>query len=109
MSCDLTDPRKTWKNINNILYNIDSIEVDPCEKIIVSGLTLTDKTVIADHFNESFVSTATTVKKLIRFDTRSAEYYRDIDDYQINSPFVGIETSEEEILNIISNLKFFGC
>jgi hypothetical protein len=101
----MSDSRKTWKNINNLLANRDSLTTETCQKICINGQIITEKLEIANNFNDFFVNVASTIKNSITPNPPLDDYYRNLENYQITSPAELSETSEKEIFEIISNLK----
>jgi hypothetical protein len=102
---NMNDQRKTWKNINNLLTNRNSLAVESCQKLNVNGLFVTDKSLIATEFNTFFVNVSSKIKESIAPNPPFDDIYQKLGELQINSGCEVSETSETEFLAIIANLK----
>jgi hypothetical protein len=99
----LNDPRKTWQNINTILFNKTSSHGSSCTLLSENGIPVSNPNAIADHLNNFFVNVA--VNNTIRNNNTSSSLNDHVLPYQINKNFICPSVTEDEITLIINNLK----
>ncbi|CRL03080.1 CLUMA_CG016606, isoform A [Clunio marinus] len=103
ISENITDLRKTWKYLNNIIYNRDTLsnDSDDVSLITLNGKNLTNKHSITEAFNRHFVTVASNIKASLPTTNFDPMFH----DFDISDAFIDTATSEDEILTIIDNMR----
>jgi hypothetical protein len=104
---DSTDLKSFWCHVNNLLANRDKKPYDSCQSLQIGSTNITNKLKICEEFNIHFSSVAERIKNSITIDPFYFNLIHDTEDYIIKFPFDidQLESTEEDFLNIIANLK----
>ncbi|CRL03416.1 CLUMA_CG016633, isoform A [Clunio marinus] len=102
---NLSDPKKTWKKINSLLTNTNMMKMENCVKLKIDDIVVDNRFQIADEFNKHFVMVAKNIKDIIASKIINSTSFQSLDDYEIKHQFDFPLSDENEILNVISNLK----
>jgi hypothetical protein len=103
---NLDNPRKTWQNINSILYNKPHNPDTSCSSLVENGISVTNPNAIADHLNNFFIN----ISNLIASNVKTSDIHTTFSDhnipsYQISHNFICPAVTEDETKIIIANLK----
>lgn len=98
----LNDIKKTWQTINALLSR-GKPSTTP-DKLVVEGTTITDETLMAEHFNNFFASVGPNLANEI---PPSNKHYTDYLSHSnsVTSPFVFKPIDPDGIVKIIDSLK----
>lgn len=104
---DMSDSKKFWRTVNNLLTNSDGKPDSSCKILSPSGTNVTNRLVIANTFNRHFTSVAIDIKNSITIDKLHFDLLHDQEEYSVLQPISeeDLYTTEEEILATISRLK----
>ena len=100
-----SNSRKTWNQLNNTLGKSPKRDNSSILKLIDNGLTITDKKLIANTLNSYQVDISNTVGINKSIDENTLKNYHNNKIVNIKVPFTCPECTEDEVINIINNLK----
>lgn len=104
---NLDDNRKTWRNLNSIIFNRDSSPPDTCSVLNFNGQSLSNKYEISSAFNYHFATVADTIKDSIRLN--SVLSMQPNHSPVIKRSFVSPACTPDEINLIIEKLSNFNA
>lgn len=102
---NIQNPRKTWQQLNTLIYNKTSNYNSTCSLLVDNGISITQKESIADHLNNYFVKVSDEITSKININQSEHEYIMSSEIYHIKSTFACPAVTEDEIKLIIENLK----
>lgn len=104
------DPKKTWREINNILTNKSNPPPsNSITSIKVNNYITNNKIKIAENFNSFFTTIVDSIHSEIVIDQNTFNFLHNQENYNIQYEFQCPPTSQEEVLTIISNLSNSGA
>jgi hypothetical protein len=98
------DPHKLWSQFKNLLFNSYSTKSE-CELILNNGIPISDKKVIADCFNNYFISKIHNLVSSQHLDDSDFHTFHSYEQYDIFHGFTNPICTEDEIALIIDNLS----
>ena len=99
--------RKTWQGINTLIYSNKKKSLSPTE-LLINGTSISDKSIIANAFNDYFTNIAQEIRSLIPFSHTPFDSF--LTNSNHNSLFLSPTTSMEvyDCISLLSNNKSYG-
>jgi hypothetical protein len=101
----MNDSRKTWRQINKIIYNNDQLAKKIDITLNINNNMVFDPPLVAELLNRSFITIPIEIKNNIHVNSLHAFSMRNIVNHDILFPLVAFDSTESEILSIIKNMK----
>jgi hypothetical protein len=103
----MNEPKKFWKNVNNLLTNSDGKTDLACRSLVINGRETTNRYAIVNTFNLHFSTIANEIKNSITINRLHFDLLHDQESYYVFQPLHDddIQTTEAEVSLTISRLK----
>ena len=102
---NIDNPRKTWKQIKNLLFNTDNQQEIQCQLLIDNGIPITNPKNIANRFNEYFTNHTSTQYNGSIINDEGFNQFHSTEQYEITMPLACPNVTEDEIKLIIDGLS----
>jgi hypothetical protein len=101
------NPKKFWRNVNNLLTNSDGKHESACRSLLINGKETSNRVAIANEFNLHFTTIAHHIKRSITINPLHYELLHEQEVYYVFQPLHNddLYTSELEVSLTIGRLK----